>query len=432
MARNSRLSNANAAGVGSIWPKGATNEPPRVITVARLIRAGRSTGGCDERRPRVAKSGKHSGNSWFNGNLRSLFSVSALLSVPSTISLLRKYMATVNWRQTSEEIASELQRKVAIVGLPNSGKSTLFNALRGQDESPVSPRAGTTTGFVEGGFGPFSLVDTPGHLPEMQQQAMDEAAVVVYLLDASAGFRRADLDVIGKLRDAGKPFVVALNKTDLLSNPDEEAARAAARLAVRDVIPISAREGNNIGEELIPALIEASPEAALVLGRQIPEFRRDAANKVVRTAALVGLAAGMEPIPIIDIPIILGNQIRMVLRIGAIYGEPLNGNSGRELLVTVAGGLLFRLLAEEAAKAVPFGGDLVAGVIAGAGTWSLGQVAIAYFESGKKLTANQISDLFKQNFRKYRENMKQRRVGGSPPALPNPGPIVADRPQEQL
>ena len=284
---------------------------------------------------------------------RRLFRFSTLASIPSTIALTRRFMNSVNWKQAQSDIEGELHRKVAILGLANSGKSTLFNTLRGYYASTVSATAGTTTTTVEGDLGPFALVDTPGHLPDIQAQAAAEAPIVLYLLDASAGLRAQDLATISNLRDDGKTLIVALNKADLLTNPDDDAAKAASRLGVRDVIPISARDGDNVAEELIPALIEASPEAAMILGRQLPKFRREAATKLVRTAALVGLAAGLEPIPLIDIPILLGNQIRMVLRVAAIYGEPLSARHLRELVPTVIGGLLFRYLAEEAAKLVP-------------------------------------------------------------------------------
>ena len=75
-----------------------------------------------------------------------------------------------------------------------------------------------------------------------------------------------------------------------------------------------------------------------------------------------------------------------MLRVAAVYGEPMNAQHMRELVTIIAGGLFMRYLAEAAAKVVPFGGDLVAGAIAAAATWSIGQVAIEYFESGKKLT----------------------------------------------
>jgi GTPase len=354
-----------------------------------------------------ASSGGKNANkkSRFNLNPRSLFSFSTLAGIPSNLAMARKFMSSVNWKIAQEEIADEIRRKVAIVGLANSGKSTLFNTLQGKYVSPVSHIEGTTTTFVRGNFGPFTLIDTPGHIPEMQQEAIQEAAVTLYLLDAGEGMRPRDYENIEKLRKAEKPFVVVLNKSDLIGDTaDEAAARAAARLHVQDVIPISARDGANVSEELIPALINASPEAAIVLGRQLPQFRREAANKLVRSATLISLAAGLEPIPLVDIPILLGNQIRLVLRVAAVYGEPMSAQHMRELVTTIAGGLLMRYLAEEAAKAMPFGGDLVAGAIAAAGTWAIGQVAIEYFESGKKLTRSQINDSFKRFYRRYRES----------------------------
>ncbi|HZC78028.1 MAG TPA: DUF697 domain-containing protein, partial [Ktedonobacterales bacterium] len=268
-----------------------------------------------------------------------------------------------------------------------------------------------TKQLVRGGFGPFTLIDTPGHIPDLQESAYKEASAVIYLLDATQGIRAQDYALISKVRQDDKPLVVALNKADRLrDSADDVSAEAAARLHVADVIPISARDGDNVAEELIPALIDASPNAALAIGRELPQFRRDAAKKIVRTATLVSLAAGLEPIPLVDIPILLGNQIRMVLRIAAVYNEPLSARHARELMATVAGGLALRYLAEEAAKAVPFGGDLVAGAIAAAGTWTLGQVAIEYFEGGKKLSRSQLNDLFARYYHRYREEGVDRKL----------------------
>jgi GTPase len=155
----------------------------------------------------------------------------------------------------------------------------------------------------------------------------------------------------------------------------------------------------------------------------------------VRTAALISLAAGLEPIPLIDIPILLGNQVRMVLRVAAIYGEPLSATYGRELIATVGGGLLFRYLAEQAAKAVPIGGDLVSGAIAAAGTWALGQAAIEYFEGGKKLSRAQLNEVFQRYYRQYREQRMERQLArekdavGAPLGLLGRPVIVEDQPE---
>jgi small GTP-binding protein len=350
-----------------------------------------------------------------------LLSVSNLTRLPANIALIRKFMSLTDWKALHDEVQGELQRKVAIVGLPNTGKSTLFNTLRGGRFSAVSPEAGTTTALVRGSFGPFVLIDTPGHLPEMQASAVREAAVVVLLLDATRDLRKDDRSLLGELHRTNKPLVVVLNKVDTLrTDPDDVAAELAARLGVGDVIPISAREGTNVGEELVPALIDASPDAALSIGLALPTYRRTAAEKVVRNAALVSLAAGLEPIPLVDIPILLGNQIRLVLRVAAIYGEPMTTQHVRELGTTLVGGLALRYLGEQAAKLVPLGGDLVAGAIAAAGTWAMGQVAIEYFENGKRLSAKQLRQRFTRYYQRFREQRLDRQLAGTrqPEGLP--------------
>ena len=267
-------------------------------------------------------------------------------------------------------------------------------------------------------FGPFTLIDTPGHLPDMQEATAKEAAVILMLIDGSKPLRDDDRKLFARLQALKRPMLVALNKADMIrGNPETAADQLAKDLGIEDVIPISAITGLNIAADLIPALIEASPEAALAIGRELPEFRREAAERLIRNAALVSLAAGMEPIPLVDIPIILGNQVRLVLRLGAIYGEPLSMQHVRELLGAMAGGLFFRYLAEEAAKAVPFGGDLVSGAIAGAGTWAIGWVALEYYESGKQLTSSQMRVIFNRIYERLRT---QQKAGTAPRELQTP------------
>jgi small GTP-binding protein len=356
---------------------------------------------------------------------RDIFTFSNLTKLPSNLAIARKFISVLDWKTAQADVESELQHKVALLGLANSGKSTLFNVLRGKYTSAVSAQEGTTKALIRGSFGPFALIDTPGHLPSLQEQAVGEAAAIIYLLDAGKGIRPQDIDIINQLRSSNKPLVVALNKCDLLKqeDQDEAAAKYAAQLHVADIIPVSARTGENIGEELIPAIIETSPEAALALGRELPRYRRQAAQKLVRSASLIALVAGLEPIPLVDIPILLGNQVRLVMRIAALYNEPLSGRPTRELIATIAGGLAFRYIAEEAAKAVPFGGDLVAGAIAAAGTWSLGQVALEYFDGGKKLSQRQMRDMFSRFYRRYREERMYEQLEvaaeGEPRLLPS-------------
>src|SRR5207253_338523 len=108
------------------------------------------------------------------------------------------------------------------------------------------------------------------------------------------------------------------------------ATEVAIALDTPGVIPISAKTGENIVEELIPVIIEASPEAALAIGRELPTYRCEAAQRIIRNATLVGLAAGLEPIPFIDIPILLGTQMRLVLRLAALYGKPIEDEDAKK------------------------------------------------------------------------------------------------------
>jgi uncharacterized protein (DUF697 family) len=207
-----------------------------------------------------------------------------------------------------------------------------------------------------------------------------------------------------------KPTIVVVNKVDALSGEDlgnKVANDVAVRLAVAGVIPVSGRTGLNVADELIPAMIDASPEAALVIGRELPAYRRSAAQRIIRNATLVSLAAGLEPFPLVDIPILLGNQIRLVFRLAALYGEPIDTVNStrhlRELIGVMAGGLGLRFLAEQAAKMVPFGGDFISGAIAGAGTWAMGQVVLEYYESGKNISPQRLRLMYRDFYHRYRK-----------------------------
>jgi small GTP-binding protein len=351
--------------------------------------------------------------------------------------MVQNFMKVVNWKQVQAEVQEALDNKVVIVGQPNTGKSTLFNKIIGQMVSPASAEAGTTKTLVQTDFGPFTLVDTPGHLPDVMESGMDQASVVVFLLDASRGLQEQDRELYASIKKLNKPTIIAVNKVDTLQGQDagdQYATEVAILLEAYGVIPISAKTGANIVEELLPAVIDASPEAALTIGRELPRFRREAAQRIIRSSTLLSLAAGLEPIPFIDIPILLGIQIRLVLRLAALYGEPLDSTNAmlhaRELVATLAGGLGLRLLAEQAAKAVPFGGDFVAGAIAGAATWSIGEVALEFYDSGKKMDIRRLRQLYKtfnQRFRNERLGEHLRDQERSIPGARTPGLIKQPR-----
>ena len=167
-----------------------------------------------------------------------------------------------------EHIAKPL---VAIVGRPNVGKSTLFNRLAGSRDAVVSEVAGTTrdrviteTVWVDH---PFILADTGGLdlFPEtdlgrqvkMQVElAVVEADVIIMLVDVTEGVTAGDRDVSDTLRPAGKPLVVAVNKTD---NEDRNTGVAEFyELGLGEPIPISAY--HNLGiDDLMARVLQHFP-----------------------------------------------------------------------------------------------------------------------------------------------------------------------------
>ena len=371
-------------------------------------------------------------------NLREL-GLSIVGNLPSNISMVQGMMKTVNWKAAQQEVLDGLSNVVVIVGQPNTGKSTLFNKIKGQMLSPVSPQSGTTRTLVRADFGPFTLVDTPGHLPDVMQSGMDQASVIVFLIDASKGMQTQDRDLYETIKKLKKPTIIAVNKVDALKggeSGDQFATEVAVILDSPGVIPISGKTGENVAEELIPAIIDASPEAALVIGRELPAYRYEAAQRIIRNAMLVSLAAGMEPIPFIDIPILLGTQVRLVLRLAALYGEPLDSadalKHARKLIATLIGGIGMRYLAQQAAKVVPFGGDFVAGTIAGAATWSIGQVALEFYEGGKHLSPRNLQQLALGFYQRFRhEHPDQELQDLARKELNGHEPIPLEKPKEE-
>jgi GTP-binding protein len=165
---------------------------------------------------------------------------------------------------------------VAIVGRPNVGKSTLFNRLIGERRSIVGDEPGITRdriyGEVEWAGRKFSLIDTGGIVPDddavipaniLKQagMAIDEAQVLIWVVDARTGITQLDEELAALLRSTGKHVLVAANKTDSASLESE--STEFYRFGFNDVFPISAEQGIGIGELL--------DSAVHLLDREVPQ-----------------------------------------------------------------------------------------------------------------------------------------------------------------
>jgi len=152
---------------------------------------------------------------------------------------------------------------VAIIGRPNVGKSTLFNRLIGERRSIVGDEPGITRdriyGQVEWAGAKFSLIDTGGIVPDddavipaniLKQagMAIDEAQVLIWVVDARTGVTQLDEELATLLRSTGKHVLVAANKTD--SSRLESESTEFYRFGFNEVFPISAEQGIGIGELL--------------------------------------------------------------------------------------------------------------------------------------------------------------------------------------
>src|SRR5207245_7941034 len=129
------------------------------------------------------------------------------------------------------------------------------------------------------------------------------------------GLQTLDRDLYESIKKLEKPIIVAVNKVDALKggeSGDQFATEVAVMFRVAGVIPISGKTGLNIAEELIPTMIDASPEAELDIGHELPAYRRSAGQRIIRNATLVSLAAGIEPIALIDIHILWGAEFSVV------------------------------------------------------------------------------------------------------------------------
>jgi len=324
-----------------------------------------------------------------------------MLRIPVALHELRGLLKAFDEESLSLEIEEETLSRLAIVGPVNSGKSTLVNLLVGKQVSPVTAVPGTTREVITRHLGPFTLMDTPGFgevggvdRGGIALEAMREADVVVLLFDAAAGLRQDDYDLFQRLRGNRRPIIVALNKIDLIERDLGLVLADAQSKLGETVIPVSAKEGTNVAEILLPEVIEKRPALAVALGRVLPLYRRKMARSVIRNASALNLLIGMEPIPLLDIPLLLASQVRMILRVAAMYDQGMGSARAKELLSTIAGGVLLRYGTQQALKFLPGPGWIVSGLIAAAGTWAMGRVAVAYFESRNRLSADQMRVLY--------------------------------------
>jgi len=167
--------------------------------------------------------------------------------------------------------------RVALLGYPNVGKSSLFNRLLGRKEALVDPRPGVTRDWREGRcrWAPLTLIDTggidrqarAGLAGAVSAQALAAAAqadLIAFVVDGRAGPEAVDEELVDRLRRLGKPVIVVANKCERPA--DRLAAQEFHRLGLGEVLAVSATQGDGIAEleERLASLAGRDDEVAAV------------------------------------------------------------------------------------------------------------------------------------------------------------------------
>ncbi|NPB09836.1 MAG: ribosome biogenesis GTPase Der [Thermodesulfobacteria bacterium] len=206
--------------------------------------------------------------------------------------------------------------RIAIVGRPNVGKSTLFNTLSRTRKSVVEKSPGVTRdrqyAVAEIAGKPVTLIDTGGLLPgdedlfaraifDQAKTALDEADLILFVTDGQSGLNPVDEELAAFLRETGKPVILVVNKID--GEKLESVIPEFYRLGFDKVVGISAKNKRNL-EELHEAIAPYLPEET--------EAEEPKEDEVVRVAilgrpnvgksSLVNRLLGEERMIVSDVP----------------------------------------------------------------------------------------------------------------------------------
>lgn len=208
---------------------------------------------------------------------------------------------------------------LAIVGRPNVGKSTLFNALVGRRIAIVEPTRGVTrdrvSATVERGDVPFELVDTGGigvvdpdglseHIERQISVALEQADVFLFVVDAHDGLLPDDQNIANRLREIDRPILLVANKAD--KRRDETAAAEFFRLGLGEPWAVSALHRRGLAA-LLDAIVEALPPTAsadpnVLHAQEVALKLAIVGRRNVGKSTLVNTIAGEERMIVSEVP----------------------------------------------------------------------------------------------------------------------------------
>ena len=301
--------------------------------------------------------------------------------------------------------------RIVLVGPNGAGKGELLAALFGAEvfrpgEENLSDGHWQTIGRA--GRGSLRLLDArrPASLPLLREQLAQEAPDL-FIFARPAGpiddSLTADLDHAVQLLPVVAPRNGAGPKLLGLLLPgaggDAEAARQELHAVLHTRPELSARmvgtltlNADAAGQHLAELIaIELPQEAQLEMARLSGNraLQKQIAQVVIKSVTAICTAIGAQPIPLADFPILTSLQATMVAGIMHISGREMSMKLAGEFIAALGAnlglGLALREGARAAVKFLPGWGNAISGAVAGAGTYSMGHAAVAYFIEGLSL-----------------------------------------------
>ncbi len=294
----------------------------------------------------------------------------------------------------STRVEAERRVRLALIGTPGSGKTTLACALA---DRPLG----------EGGDQEWLQYIPEYQLPLAAEDVagLDSAVLFILLLDATKGDYATEVAAAEYLSFLGKPVLVCYSKMDLLPS-ETRLIRGQARWRGAAILPVCAVHPETVQEQLGPAILEALPEHPLPLARHLPLFRGLVADKWIEQAALsnatqVSATSLLEAVPMLHMPLYareveaMGPSLASLLyRLGLAYGLPLDWQHSREATdLALATGRWWQQLARGVLGLIPIWGIESKVALVYAGTLATGRAVQSWCDTGHMLSQRAFSEV---------------------------------------